>query len=604
MKILYLANIRLPTEKAHGLQIMKTCAALSAAGHEVTLAVSARHSSGAEEIFSYYKLPKTFALRPVPGGAIYALGKFGFALGALNFKRSAKKALDFGSFDAIYTRDDLLVDSGCFYEMHDVRSELQRRALRRAKGVVTISKGLAHYCISSGVDFKKICVAPDAVDLSEFSINEDKSACRKKLGLPLDKRIALYAGHLYSWKGADVFARAAESLPDDSLAVFVGGTDRDLVSFRNQFGSNPKVQVLGRKPHDLIPYYLKAADILVLPNTAKEDISRLYTSPLKLFEYMASGTPIVASDLPSIKEILNDSNAVFAKPDDSTDLAAQITKLFSDSTTASRISSQALKDAQAYSWSSRANKIADFLERSKAQKVKDRAFYDKASGSYSESRYPEVSRSYNHFFFKRRLNITERLIAGLLKDLKSPNLLEVGCADGVVLKKLYEEFGNSIASYKGIDTSQGMIDAAKKKNVGLPFTFAVRNPNGGFEGVYGLILEIGVLNYADFDADMEYAKQALSGDGYFICSVAGRGSLWDRFIKADKGFGNFRTYSEYENVIRKNFEIVASRPVGFYIPFIWRFPTLARIIQPAAEAFVSAFYPNVFHEKIYILNRK
>lgn len=603
MNILYLANVRLPTEKAHGLQIMKTCSALAAAGHEVTLAVSSRHSSDADSIFSYYDMPKTFKILLIQGGAIYALGSFGFVIGALNFKRNAKKAIDFNSFDAIYTRDEILVGSNAFYEMHDVRGSIQTRALKAAKGIVAISKGLADYCVSIGIDPKKIVVAPDAVDLAEFNISEDKVACRKKLNLPLDKKIALYAGHLYSWKGADVFARAAESLSNDSLAVFIGGTDHDLAEFKGEFGSNAQILIAGRKPHDLIPYYLKAADILVLPNSAKEAISRLYTSPLKLFEYMASGTPIVASDLPSLREVLNDSNAAFFKPDDSADLAAQIKMLLNDSHLSSRIASQALKDVTAYSWSARASKIADFISTSDSKKIKDQAFYDKASASYSESRYPEVAKSYTQFFFKRRLEITVHLLRNLLKGLKSPKLLEVGCADGVVLKRLYHEFDGSIASYEGIDASPKMIEAAKQKSAGLPFTFAIRNGNEGFKGAYDLILEIGVLNYADFDADMKHAHEALSDSGYYICSIAGEGSLWARKEKGKTGFANFRTYEAYEAQMKKQFEIVSVRPVGLRLPLIWRMPPLARFIQTEFEPALQSF-AGLYHEKVCVLRKK
>lgn len=603
MRILYLANVRLPTEKAHGLQIIETCAAFARAGHEVTLAVSAWSSSSEEEIFSYYKIPKNFWIRLISGGIFYRLGSSGFVLGSLIFKHTIRKEFDLNSFDSVYTRDDILVDDGFFYEMHDVRGSYQKRALMRAKGIVAISKGLADYCSSIGIDPKKIQIAPDAVDLNAFVIQENKIECRKKLGLPIDKKIALYAGHLYSWKGADVFARAAESLPSDSLAVFVGGTDHDLVSFKSEFGSNPKIQILGRKPHELIPYYLKAADILVLPNSAKEAISRLYTSPLKLFEYMASGTPIVVSDLPSIREILSDSNAVFAKPDDSTDLTEKISQLFNDSNLASRLSSQAFRDVQAYSWSSRASKIADFISHSQAKKVKDQVFYDKASISYSESRYPEKSTDYNHFFFKRRLSITVGMLHNALRRLRSPSLLEVGCADGIVLKRIYEEFGKAIASYTGIDTSPKMIEAAKAKLVSTPVSFLVRNSNGEFDGhKHNLIVEIGVLNYADFDADMDCANRSVTERGYYICSVAGKGSLWDKLIRVDKGFGNFRTYKEYEAKMKEYFAIVDVKPVGLRVPFIWRFPPMARVIQPVAEA-LFGLVPNAFHEKIYLLSK-
>ncbi len=599
MKLLYLANIRLPTERAHGLQIMRTCAALASAGHEVTLVISAKHSLDEGEIFSHYSLAQNFSIKPISGGIFYSLGSLGFVLGSLLFKFNISRQFDLNAYDAIYTRDEILVRSGCFFEMHDVRkSGFQKRALKRAEGIVVISNGLAEYCKSVGIDSSKIIVTPDAVDVNEFHIALDKTECRKKLGLPLDKKLVAYSGHLYSWKGADVLARAAESLPDDSLAVFVGGTDRDIESFKKEFGSNQKILIVGRKPHDVIPYYLKAADVLVLPNSAKQDISRLYTSPLKLFEYMASGTPIVASDLPSIREILNDSNAVFAKPDDSADLSAQISELLRDPNKAARLSAQAQKDVAAYSWSARASKIVDFI---RSHKTKGQAFYNESSALYSESRYPRVARSYNQFFFKKRLDVTIRALANMISHFKSPSLLEVGCADGIVLRKAHEEFGDSISSYEGIDVAPAMVEAAKTKNTNLPIRFDIRKVDAGFPGTHDLIIEVGVLNYAGFNADVKFAREALSSSGYYICSVAGRNSLWDRRMKEGSRFKDFMTYGEYESEIKKSFEVVTVKPVGLYLPLIWRFPALARMIQPVAEALVSPIAPNAFHEKVYIL---
>jgi glycosyltransferase involved in cell wall biosynthesis len=273
-----------------------------------------------------------------------------------------RRKIEFERYDAVFTRDAFLVRSGFFYEMHDVRKgPFQRSALKRAAGVVCITKGLAEYCKKTGLEENKIMVAPDAVDLRKFFVAEDKKACRAKLGLPINKKIILYAGHLYAWKGADVLAKAASLLSSDALAVFVGGTDSDIVLFRKKFGSDQRIIIAGRQPHDLIPYYLKAADVLVLPNSAKEDISRLYTSPLKLFEYMASGVPIVASDLPSLREIIDESSAFFAKPDDPRSLAETLKRVLEDPTGAARGAETALSVVGRYDWDSRAARIISLI---------------------------------------------------------------------------------------------------------------------------------------------------------------------------------------------------------------------------------------------------
>ncbi|MFQ6049514.1 MAG: glycosyltransferase, partial [Candidatus Paceibacterales bacterium] len=133
-------------------------------------------------------------------------------------------------------------------------------------------------------------------------------------------------------------------------------------SFRHQT-SNLKVNIIGYRPHSEIPHWLKAADILVLPNTAKDQISKYYTSPVKMFEYMASERPIVASDLPSIRDILNEENAFFFEPDNPKDLALAIEKLLKDKALAESIATKAHQDVQYYTWSNRAKEVLDLISR-------------------------------------------------------------------------------------------------------------------------------------------------------------------------------------------------------------------------------------------------
>ena len=110
-----------------------------------------------------------------------------------------------------------------------------------------------------------------------------------------------------------------------------------------------------------VPLLQQAADVLVVPNSAKFDISRLYTSPLKLFTSMTSGVPIVASDLPSLREIVDERTAIFFSPDSSDSLRSAILKIKNDKELAQTIAKNATIEVQKYSWINRAQKILDTI---------------------------------------------------------------------------------------------------------------------------------------------------------------------------------------------------------------------------------------------------
>ncbi|MFA6459155.1 MAG: glycosyltransferase family 4 protein [Candidatus Paceibacterota bacterium] len=368
MKIAYIADIRLPTEKAHGLQIMKTCEALAKEGNEIDIFVPSWNFADEKEILKYYSINQKICIKKVPAMNTIRLGPVGYKIRSFLFARNVSNMLRGKMYDAVYTRDEIpgviLAKKGhnVFYEMHDVRkSGKQRSLLSLAKSVLTISNGLRQYCISLGVDGDKIFVVPDSVDVEQFHVRESQEEARNHLGLPLQKKIVLYSGHLYAWKGADTLADAADLLPENVVVVFVGGTPHDVKSFRDKYGSNKKIIIEGQEPHDKIPYYLRAADVLVIPNSAKEDISRLYTSPIKLFEYMASGTPIVASDLPSIREIVGNGDVCFAKPDGPKSFADCIRYLLDNPAKAGILSSNSLAKANKYTWNQRAKQIQQFI---------------------------------------------------------------------------------------------------------------------------------------------------------------------------------------------------------------------------------------------------
>lgn len=366
MKILYIANVRMPTERAYGLQIVKTCEALAEQGAEIELVIPSRRNSIRDDLFSYYGIKRNFDVTTLPVPDLVRFGPLGFLLSAVWFSEKVRWLRSFWTADAVYSRDALvlfqylLLGRPLVFEAHAPPTLVSRIVACRARRVLVISESLRSAYVAAGVPSDRVAVAPDAVDEHLFDSAPSRAEARTALGLPSDENIVLYAGHLYARKGADTLAKAAAAVPG-ALFVFVGGTPDDVKNFKRVWGVSPNIRIVGQVKHELIPAYLRAADLLVLPNSGKDEDSARYTSPMKLFEYMASGTPIIASDVPAVHEILDTSMAVFVAPDNSIALGAGIERELRMPENGISRARRALAVIHNYTWRTRASVIANSL---------------------------------------------------------------------------------------------------------------------------------------------------------------------------------------------------------------------------------------------------
>lgn len=234
---------------------------------------------------------------------------------------------------------------------------------RRVDSIISVTSPMKQIIAESGYLAKNILVAPDAVDMTLFDIKIGKDDARKKLGLPVDKKIVIYAGAIDEpWKGVGVLYEASKHFDDQYLFLILGGKPHYVEWFHSQYPPHSNFVLVGHKPHADIPYYLKAADVAVLPNSKKSEISRVSTSPMKMFEYMASGVPIVASDLPSIRDVLHEDNALLVTSDDPDVLEAGIHILLNDKKESERLTKRAYQDVLRHTWSKRAEDIVLFIQ--------------------------------------------------------------------------------------------------------------------------------------------------------------------------------------------------------------------------------------------------
>ena len=379
------ANTRLPSERAQGLQVVQSAAAFARAGLEVEIL----HARRAREL----KLPPgtdLFAHCAVPEGPRPRLsGVACFDIlerfpRALQFWPSRLQEWSFSAnAAAIVMRDaaprsvlsreiecaERLVRAGhrsVFLEIHSVpggrwRRKLLLRAAEGACGVIAISGGVREDLLSLGIESSKLVVEHDAFEPERFRSLPSRAEARRELGLPMDRAVVAYTGGLLPWKGVDVLVEAARRTPE-ALFVIAGGMEQDVQALRERASSIPNVRIDGFQSPARIGLYLAAADVGAAPNRSAPAISARYTSPLKVFEAMAVGLPLVASDLPSLRELLvHGRDAWLVRPDDAEELAGGLKKVLMDAALRARLASAFAARAAEHTWDARAQRLVRWM---------------------------------------------------------------------------------------------------------------------------------------------------------------------------------------------------------------------------------------------------
>ena len=391
MTVLCFADTRFPIERANGAQTMATCRALAERGHHVTLVVRPDSSAVARDPFVFYNETPTPNLRvtAVPAAGGPRARRVRFLLTALRLARADRHAV-------VYTRDlglaalllqlPIIRRPKVVYESHGVSSVVaeemprllghpappasprklrrldrrERRVWTHAGAVVAITQALAN-------DLKQRYGSRPGVYVVRDGARAQPECPPVR---PDQPPTAGYAGHLYPWKGVDVLVRALALAPS-IRGLIVGGhpqeADRNRVEgLVRELGIESRVDFAGLVPPGHVARALEPATSLVLPNTATA-ISERYTSPLKLFEYLALGRPIVASDSPAIREVLRDGEtALLVPPGDAQALADALMRLSRDAALAAKLAAAAKALSTSYSWEARAARLEGPLQAAAA----------------------------------------------------------------------------------------------------------------------------------------------------------------------------------------------------------------------------------------------
>ena len=232
-------------------------------------------------------------------------------------------------------------------------------------GLITISDVLKKIFIERGVPEEKILVLEDAVDLQKFdSIHEEKNVIRNKLNLPLNREIILHLGRLSEGRGIDTILDATKFLEKENyLFYFIGGEKNEIRKWKKYIKNNMiKAEVIffGFKKNKLIPFFLKSADILLAPYSFNCETVN-WMSPIKIFEYMGSKIPVIASDLKRLKEICNNNECFFFKRNDPLDLSKKINILKNNKELQRKLTHNAYNKAKQHTYTIRCKKIIQFF---------------------------------------------------------------------------------------------------------------------------------------------------------------------------------------------------------------------------------------------------
>lgn len=343
MKIRYISPLIYPSKYVNRLQVMKVAESYSKlADFELVLG---KLKISTDELFTEYNVMNKFK--------IHEMGEVKFWPRSFWLAKRISFLLKQDDDETIYYIRDVLLaywltilsrrfKNKYFFEMHSLKKfpdHIYKRILDRAKGIIiTNNKKKKEIIEKYGIREKKIIVSGNGVDISEFNSLPEKKAARQKLKLQKNKFLVVYTGSVLPSYGSEIMKEVKENLEGDIDLLIISGIEREKALL-----------------------YMRAADILIAPYIPVNDHFRYNMSPMKIKEYIASGTPLIASDVPAIREIVSDDTCLLIKSGRA-DLLKKAIYEIRDNYDKALVRARAAQDlANTYSWSNRAEKVTTFI---------------------------------------------------------------------------------------------------------------------------------------------------------------------------------------------------------------------------------------------------
>jgi glycosyltransferase involved in cell wall biosynthesis len=367
MRIAVFSTARVPSRTANSIQVLKVCQALQDLGHAVRLWLPGAAPAGAwDELAARYGVAGPIDIDWC--GGVRRLRRYDYAL--QSFLRARAWGMELAYVWPLQTAGlTSTLGIPTVLELHELpqgrfgpglfRAFVRGSGARRLLPITASlrDQAAAVYRFPDAPAFVR--VAPMGVDLGRYRDLPESREARQRLGWPEAFTVG-YTGHLYAGRGIDLLLRLALLRPQARFVV-VGGEPEAAEHWRQaaRAAGALNLEFLGFVANAELPRYQSACDVLVMPSQRRiagssgGDIGSV-ASPMKVFEYLATGRAILASDLPVFREVLSETNAVLAPAEDADAWALALDDLSARPEHRARLGEQARRDAAQYTWTERA----------------------------------------------------------------------------------------------------------------------------------------------------------------------------------------------------------------------------------------------------------
>lgn len=370
MKLIYVANSTIPSTSANSVHAMKMCEGFKKNEIDVELVLPNNNSLNNE--FEYYGITNIFTIQRLKSISSNPIGYKNYLFSLLVIIKYIlfKKDIVIMSKNFFVCFLGIILKQKVIFEVHGRLSGITLKLFKffnafNSKYIVkyiVISSPLKKIYINEfGVEEEKILVLPDGVtyeNFEPFNGNEPLNSSSFNIG---------YVGSLYKGRGIDIIIDIAKVLFHHKFNIY-GGEDEQLLALKQeikQLNLN-NIFVYGHIANSEVPKVLCEQDILLMPYQKKvqvrgsEDTSA-WMSPMKMFEYMASGRVIISSDMPVLREILNEHNSFLVPSDDVESWIQTIKNIENNTEFAKEKALRAKEDVQNYTWQKRAKRIIEAI---------------------------------------------------------------------------------------------------------------------------------------------------------------------------------------------------------------------------------------------------